>query len=103
MSKMTDLSGNKYGRLTAIKPTFKDKRYAWECLCECGRHTIVLRNNLVTGRTRSCGCLASELTKIMNKTKEHRERLSKAMMGNHNGNSGGRRKIVKIHKEMKDE
>lgn len=105
MSRMTDLSGNKYGRLTALKPTFKDGRYAWECACDCGQHTVVLRNNIVTGRTQSCGCLASELTtkrNLLMNTEQFRKHLSHVMMNNTNG-CRGRRRIVKLHKENKDE
>jgi hypothetical protein len=30
----------------------------WACVCDCGRSTTVSANNLTTGNTRSCGCLA---------------------------------------------
>jgi len=57
-----DLTGKTYGRLTVLYPTNKksgDNLY-WHCKCSCGKETDVLRNNLVQGTTRSCGCLNQE-------------------------------------------
>lgn len=55
-----DISGEKFGRLTAIRRhgvNNTGKKALWLCLCDCGKEFVVLRNSLVTGRTRSCGCL----------------------------------------------
>ena len=64
MKKCYDLTGEVYGRLTAIqrvpKPD-KSKRTAWWlCKCTCGKETIVSANRLTMGVTKSCGCLAQE-------------------------------------------
>lgn len=40
----------------------------WECLCDCGRTTIVSVANLPNGHTKSCGCLSSETTANRNTT-----------------------------------
>lgn len=50
--KIIDLTGQKFGKLTAIR-YFNHK---WECKCECGNTAYVEGNNLVN-RQRSCGCL----------------------------------------------
>ena len=58
-----DLSGQKFGRLTAIKNTGnKNKKgsYLWEFQCECGNIAEVSAGDLIQGRVRSCGCLAKE-------------------------------------------
>src|SRR5699024_11269821 len=34
----------------------------WLCKCECGKYTEVRISKLLKGNTRSCGCLARELT-----------------------------------------
>jgi hypothetical protein len=62
MSAAIDLSNQKFGRLTAIRPTHKDARnnVIWECLCECGNTTHVKTLKLRSGHTRSCGCLRRE-------------------------------------------
>ncbi len=62
MSKMVDLTGQKFGRLTAIKPVRKpnDGKLYWECLCDCGNTKVILGSNLKSGATKSCGCLRSK-------------------------------------------
>jgi hypothetical protein len=53
-----DLSGQKFGRLTAIKVVGKNKKgeSIWECLCDCGNITKSTCSNLKRGHTKSCGC-----------------------------------------------
>ena len=65
MSRATgeNLAGQKFGRLTAIKPTEKrdtDGSVIWECQCDCGNTAEVAHIKLKRGNTRSCGCLAKE-------------------------------------------
>lgn len=54
-----DITGQRFGKLTAIRPTEerKDGSVVWECRCECGNTCYVSIHSLVTGDTRSCGCL----------------------------------------------
>ncbi len=60
--KPMDLSGQKFGRLTAIRMTDKriNKSVVWECLCDCGNTCEVIAASLRAGRTQSCGCLKQE-------------------------------------------
>lgn len=56
-SKMEDLSGRRFGRLTVTALySNKKKRSRWRCICDCGETRIVIRHNLVSGKTVSCGC-----------------------------------------------
>ena len=57
-----DLTGMKFGRLTAIEPAgkSKSKNTLWLCECECGKKTRVNISNLRNGHTKSCGCYAQE-------------------------------------------
>lgn len=57
MSARKDLTGKKFGMLTAIKADYSGKRTRWVCLCDCGGVTAVSLGSLMSGRTRSCGCL----------------------------------------------
>lgn len=34
----------------------------WNCVCDCGKQTVVLGYNLKKGITKSCGCLQKETT-----------------------------------------
>jgi hypothetical protein len=66
MNKFDDLTGKKYGRLTVIErvPNLPNSRVTrWKCICECGKSVEVNRNNLLHKKVRSCGCLATELTR----------------------------------------
>ena len=67
-----NIVGKKFGRLLVLKevsqkrdPSGKPRRN-YMCLCDCGKCTKVLGENLVSGNTSSCGCLAIELTKTRN-------------------------------------
>lgn len=56
----TDLTGRIFGRLT-VQGHQGGRR--WRCQCECGNTTEVSRSNLVSGDSRSCGCLKLELAR----------------------------------------
>lgn len=63
MGAPLDLSGQQFGRLTAIKhtgPQCRGKSRRWECACKCGRTSVVTASALVSGAIKSCGCLLSE-------------------------------------------
>jgi len=61
----TILPGQRFGRLVVIGRdlTVARTRHArfWAVRCTCGNLRSVLTNRLMSGKTRSCGCLAREL------------------------------------------
>lgn len=60
--KFQDLSGKKFDRLLVIERAPNDgRRTMWKCKCDCGNYINVRAENLKSGNTRSCGCIASEL------------------------------------------
>lgn len=63
MGKKKDLTGQRFGRLTAIEDTGKRKYsyVVWLCKCDCGNVTEVVSDSLRSGNTKSCGCLHDEL------------------------------------------
>lgn len=58
-----DLTGKRFGRLTAIEPIGRAKQgnVIWRCKCDCGNEKNVSTKELGRG-TSSCGCLARELS-----------------------------------------
>lgn len=66
---MNNLTGKKFGKLTVVKRAGSTKYHCanWECLCDCGNKKIISSNHLLTGNTKSCGCL--KLKHSYNKTK----------------------------------
>ena len=62
MSRLIDITNNKYGKLTVIKRVENDKnnRAQWLCQCECGNTVIYTGTTLRKGKAKSCGCLIKE-------------------------------------------
>lgn len=60
MARLPILPGDTFERLTVESCLSGDK---YECRCECGSVAIVSRSNLLTGHTRSCGCLRAQAIK----------------------------------------
>ena len=60
-----DLTGQRFERLVAIRPTENRSGHnvKWLCHCDCGNEVEVAENNLVSEITRSCGCLRKERAK----------------------------------------
>ena len=60
--KRLDLTEHRFGRLVAIHDTGKSiiGVAVWDCLCDCGRKKEVRSNALMSGNTKSCGCLNTE-------------------------------------------
>lgn len=56
-----DLTGQKFGKLTAIYPikSILNSKYYWFCTCDCGNTVEVLGTSLTSGGTKSCGCIKS--------------------------------------------
>jgi len=56
---MKDCTGKVFGQLTVLRDSGirKHRSVVWVCICECGTEVNVTRNNLITGNTKSCGCL----------------------------------------------
>jgi hypothetical protein len=57
-----NLLGIVFGRLTVIEDNSRSKQgnVIWKCKCECGNEVLVNSSYLITGTTRSCGCLKKE-------------------------------------------
>lgn len=60
---MNDLANRKFGKLTVLK---QGEDYVsrggvhiaqWICRCDCGNEKVVSSPNLISGRTKSCGCI----------------------------------------------
>ena len=57
-----DLTGQRFGRLTALCDSGRTKtqKVIWECRCDCGNITHVNTSNLRMGNTISCGCASTD-------------------------------------------
>lgn len=66
MTPVQDVTGKKYGRLTAIKKykVTTYRQHIWKFRCDCGKIIAAHLTNVRSGHTKSCGCLRSELSSI---------------------------------------
>lgn len=64
MATLIDISGQRFGLLTAIKvvktPASKNNTM-WLCKCDCGNEKAISGAALRNGRTVSCGCITQDL------------------------------------------
>lgn len=74
MSKMIDLTGYIFGRLTVIRrdyekqSIFSSKEAYWLCKCDCGNLSSIRSHALRSGKTKSCGCISVE--KVIERSKK---------------------------------
>lgn len=60
-----DLTGMVFGRLTALEFSHVEGKYYvvyWKCKCSCGKLHVTSARALVSGDSRSCGCLHAEVS-----------------------------------------
>lgn len=64
LSKVKDLTGKRFGRLTVIgiDEGRQSRKTYWICQCDCGKITSHRSDGLQSGSIRSCGCLKNELS-----------------------------------------
>lgn len=99
--KAQDLAGLRFGRLTVIRKSefVKNTNRLWECLCDCGNVVYVRADGLRRGTTRSCGCLARELSSEAAKKSGAARRRHGQCVKNEEGK---RQRIYSIWNRMKD-
>ena len=55
------LSGRIFGKLTVVSRILPGGgKNKWKCNCECGKSAVVIGSDLVSGNTKSCGCILSK-------------------------------------------
>ena len=55
-----DITGMRFGKLTAVEPVHKRQRgeTLWHCRCDCGGEVDASLHQLISGYRKSCGCLS---------------------------------------------
>jgi len=70
MNKLTDLTNNRYGKLTVIghSHTTKTKHgssvHHWKCKCDCGNEKTIRGDCLYRDITKSCGCINKQMGRL---------------------------------------
>lgn len=92
MGKYTDITGQRFNRLLVIKRAEdrikNDGRHEirWMCKCDCGNVIYTNYHSLVSGNTKSCGCLRKEVmteknTKHSCASRDNKDRLYGVWLG----------------------
>jgi hypothetical protein len=91
--------GKVFGRLTVKELFGRDKsgNYLWKCSCNCGKYKIASSNNLISGNTRSCGCLDIETRE--SRKKKYGEAAFNVLFGNYKREAKARKIIFNLSKE----
>ena len=61
--RVRDITGQRFGRLTALYPTGESNRFGsrmWHCRCDCGTEIDLAYNELAYTPRQSCGCQKRE-------------------------------------------
>lgn len=72
--KPKNLLGLRFYKWLVISDTKKRgprKEIQWECKCDCGTIRLVMSRSLLGKRSKSCGCINSQLTHGKHNTKEY--------------------------------
>jgi hypothetical protein len=79
----SDLTSRRFGRLLVLRSgglvesgTQGGRVMQWTCICDCGNTLNVVRQSLMSGNTKSCGCLHTEVLKSFNIKHGHSSKLS---------------------------
>lgn len=67
-----DLTGQRFGRLTVLKYSHSNNGRLWQCQCDCGVIKDIVGYELLSGKTKSCGCLKRE--RIIKRSTTHGKR-----------------------------
>ena len=63
-SQRVDISGQRFGRLTAVEPTELragvQNQKMWKFRCDCGTEILRHHHNVTRGNTSSCGCIFTD-------------------------------------------
>lgn len=59
------VEGAKFGRWTVLRYSHKSSwKPMYACVCECGTEKFVAGYKLITGQSKSCGCLQKKLSGV---------------------------------------
>jgi DNA-binding CsgD family transcriptional regulator len=63
MGARVDITGQRFGRLTALR-FLPNSRSAWVCRCDCGNTHTANISALKTGKVKSCGCYRRDVAAV---------------------------------------
>ena len=88
-SRIKDIAGKRFGKLTAIAIAGTYRPIRWACKCDCGKELVVRLSGLTHGNTVSCGCIRSEACKERERLKGYPDWLAIQRYYKQNARVGG--------------
>lgn len=79
MPKALDISGQRFGRLIAIRQLGTDRhgKRLWRFNCDCGGELVSIGSDAKAGKVTSCGCYANEVR--ADNSRANRDKIAAAM------------------------
>lgn len=87
-NKIKTLVGKKFGKLSVLERERRNRTTFYTCQCECGNSTTTTHSNLLSGQSKSCGCLIFETRGKERKPLE--EVISNSILGTYKRNAKNR-------------
>lgn len=71
MGKINDLTGMRFGNQIAISRAGRNnwRGTTWLCRCDCGNEHVVSSQKLLSGKSKSCGCLRKKI--VIDRSTKH--------------------------------
>jgi len=94
MKEPVDITGVKFGKLTVVslgERDIKNRRWQWNCKCECGNSIVVFTRYLQRGSKTDCGC---EVKRYPNKQKA--TAVWNKLFGSYKSNAKQRNLVMKL-------
>lgn len=62
--KAVDIVGERFGKLLVLENAGRIKGLlVCKTICDCGNYKVIYKHHILSGNTRSCGCLYKEMNK----------------------------------------
>lgn len=79
MGRALDLQGRQFGKWrVGGRVDNVGTKSAWACTCECGTKRAVKGTDLLTGRSKSCGCALRSTSKEVRERQRHKQTIATA-------------------------
>jgi len=99
MGKIMELTGETFGDLEVVSIDRVEGRSYWLCKCKCGSVSSIAGSSLVSGNTKSCGCLMLRDTKTIESQEINQEEIKKILEYNPETGVFIWIKVSRFHKE----
>jgi hypothetical protein len=102
-----DRTGEVYNRLEVVGFSHYEvnkkspgRKIYWDCICECGKDKKVENSRLISGNTKSCGCLKDEALDKLHEKNANKDSAFMAVLRAYKNNADQRNLSFSLTKEQ---